>query len=129
MSCALSWPLQRALYAALSSDPEVAALTGGRVFDEAPAGPASGVYALIGEEAVSPFEDGAVHEAQVAAGGGTGGFAEVKRLAAAIGRVVEARPPVAGARVVDARFLAARARRLKDERRVELRFRIVLEKE
>jgi hypothetical protein len=129
VSGALSWPLQRGLYAALVGDAEVLALTEGRVFDEAPAGAAEGVFVLLGEETARPFEGGAVHEAEIVAGGGVGGFAEVKRLAGAVARVVEARPTVEGARVVDARFAASQARRLRHERRVELRFRIVLEKE
>ncbi len=138
MTMAFSAPLQRALYERLTTAPALSAL-GGRVFDEAPhrsLAAADAPYATIGDETVAPWETaterGAVHEAMVRLHAPARGFLALKALAAAVSDEIEANPPTPETgRVVSARFISARTAREADGalRRIDLRFRFVLEDE
>jgi hypothetical protein len=129
-----SWPLQRALVAALVADPVVAELSGGQVLDEplsetAPGGPAI----LLGDETVLPWatatDQGAEHRIEIAVVGQEHGFARLKPLADAVCAVVLAPLPLERGRIVNAVFLAARTRRdaVRHLRRIDMSFRIVVE--
>lgn len=136
MSYAFSAALQEAAFAALAASAEVAALTGGRVFDAPPHadGPEAvgGPYVTLGDERAEAWGaqglSGAVHEIEVSVHGGAEGFAGAKRIAAAAAAALEALPPLAAGRVATAEFLGARARRTKDGgRRIDLRYRYRIE--
>lgn len=133
MTYAFSWGLQQALHAALTADATVAELAGGRVWDEPPAEAAEGAYVLLGEERVEPWgtatERGAVHEISLSVVGEARGFGGLKRLAGAVCEAVAGLSALPAGRVVAARFEGGRARRAtsREPRRVDLRFRIVVE--
>jgi hypothetical protein len=136
MTYAFSWALQRAVFAALSSDPALAEAAGGRVYDEPPHGADLGSdaapYVLIGEERVEPWstatDRGAAHAIRVTVVAGPGGFGAAKRAAGAVCDRLLGALPFEGGRVVNASFLGGRALRAGDgRRRIELRFRIVVE--
>ncbi len=137
MTYAFSWPLQQALFAALTADPEIAALAGGRVWDEAgmpgPAGAGDGPWVLIGDETVVPWstatEIGAEHVLRIDVVGPAPGFAALKRVAAAVCAVATGPLALARGRIAGAGFLGGRTLR-EDKgrlRRIALRFRIVVE--
>ncbi|MGF1550900.1 MAG: DUF3168 domain-containing protein [Paracoccaceae bacterium] len=138
MTYALAWPLQKAIYERLLTDPAVAAIAGGRVFDAAPAwsGPAEaeGPYAVLGEESVRDWSSveagGAAHVLTVSVFGTERGFAQAKRLAGTISEALTAGDlvPERG-RVASVAFLDARARREARGRlrRIDLRFRARVE--
>lgn len=128
----LSWPLQQALFARLSGDDAVFALCGGRVSDEPLSVPLQGPAVVIGEESVSPWDTatdrGAEHVVTVAVLGPVSGFSALKTLAAAVCDAIEPGFPLAQGRLVSSRLLKATARRAADgARRIDLRFRIVIE--
>lgn len=128
----LSWPLQQALFERLAGDDAVFALCGGRVTDEPLRGPLPGPAVVIGEETVSPWDTatdrGAEHVVAVALMGPVNGFAALKTLAAAVCEAVESDLPLAAGRLVSSRLINATARRTTDgARRIDLRFRIVVE--
>lgn len=131
----LSWPLQQALFAALSSAPAVTAIVGSRVLDEPlPAGMRpDGPSILLGDEAVRPWatatETGAEHRVEIALVGREHGFGPLKRLAAAVADCVLGPLPLDGGRVVNAVLIGARTRRetASQVRRIDLTFRIVVE--
>ncbi len=137
MSYALSADLQAAVYGRLTSDPEVAALAGGAVYDAPPepgAEAALADYVLIGEDSARPFDTatsrGAVHDFSVVIHSARDGFGFAKRVAGAVcTSLVDAPLAVAGGHLVALRFLQARADRgpAPDKRRVVLRFRAVLD--
>jgi hypothetical protein len=136
MTYAFAWALQRALYAALTTDGPLSGLLGGRVFDDPPHGAdfdeAAGPYALIGEERAEAWttatEDGGVYAVEIAVIAPKGGFAPAKRAAGRISEVALGPIALEAGRVVSARFLGARAlRRPQGGRRVDLRFRFVIE--
>lgn len=136
MTYAFSAALQASLHAALTAHPEVAALAVGGVHDEPPreahGRDARGPYLLIGDETAQAWgaadTAGAAHTVEIAAVGTALGFSGLKQLAGAVCDVVLAPLPVAGGRVVSAAFLGARTRRGRaSARRIDLRFRLVIE--
>jgi hypothetical protein len=137
MSFACSWALQKALFAALSADPAVGALAGPRIWDEGDAAAVStaggGPCVILGDETVEPWstasDDGAAHVVTISTVAESGGFGALKRLAGAVCDVVLAPMTLERGRVVSSRFLGGRTRREGKgrTRRVELRFRIVVE--
>lgn len=133
MSYAFAWPLQQALYAALTADPAVQALAGGRVLDAAPHADEAGLSAhvLIGEETVEPWstatDDGAAHVVTLSVAGPEQGFGALKRLAGAVSAAALGPLAPSRGRIVDARFLGAKAQRTAGWRRVDLRFRYLIE--
>lgn len=137
MSFACSWALQKALFAALAADPEVGALAGGRIWDEGDAAAVvaagGGPCVVLGDETVEPWstasDDGAAHVVAISAVAETGGFGALKRLAGAICDVALAPLALERGRVVSSRFVGGRTRREEKGRvrRIELRFRIVIE--
>lgn len=138
MTCALSWPLQQALHAAIAGDAGCAAHFGPRIFDAAPPferdGAAEGLYLTIGDETVADWstasDRGARHQVTLTVHAPRHGFAEAKQAAAAVSDVMLDGPlaPARG-RVVDARFVGARTRRAEGDalRQIEMRFSITLE--
>jgi hypothetical protein len=139
MTFAFSWPLQKALFAALAADPAVGALAGPRIWDEADAAAVAaaggGACVILGEETVEPWstadDDGAAHVVTVAVVADGGGFGALKRLAGAVCDVALAPLALERGRVVSSRFLGGAARREAKgrSRRIELRFRIVVEEQ
>lgn len=137
MTYAFGWALQKALHAALTANPELAALVGDRIYDapphraaaEAPDAP----YVLIGDETVAPWstatEQGATHEIAISAVGAEPGFATVKRVAAAVCDALLGPLSPERGRVVSACFLGGRTRRARrgPVRRIDMRFRIAIE--
>ena len=142
MSYSLAWPLQAAVFGALSGDATVTGLVGARIYDEAPhaATAEPGPYITLGPEAARVWgaqdTQGArhefvvsVHEDEQTAGGG---FGALKQIAGAVSDVlVDAEPALAGGRVVYIRFLKAQARRRgkPSRRRIDLTFQALLEDE
>lgn len=138
MTCAMSWPLQRALFDAIRADPACAAHLGDRVYDAAPPlGPDAGAEALyltLGDETVADWstgsDRGARHTLTLTVHAPRRGFAEAKQAAAAVAdRVIEGPLALQRGRVVNARFLGARTRRAEADalREVEMRFAITVE--
>jgi hypothetical protein len=134
VSYEFSWPLQQALFAALTADPAVQALADGRVFDAAPhadEGGAAGPCVLIGDETVEPWstatDRGAEHVVTLSAVGPERGFGPVKRLAGAVCDAALGPLAPSRGRVVNSSFLGARAVRTQTGRRIDMRFRIVIE--
>jgi hypothetical protein len=138
MTCAMSWPLQQALHAAISSDARCTAFFAARVFDGAPpAGPdaaAEGLYLTIGDETVTDWstasDRGARHQVTLTVHAPRHGFAEAKQAAAEVSDVVLDGPlGLSRGRVVGVRFVGARTRRSENDalRQIEMRFSITLE--
>lgn len=137
MTYAFSWALQQALFAALRDHPDVAALAGGRVHDEAPHAAegalASGPVILLGDESVEPWgaanDAGAAHAVQIAVVSADRGFGALKRLAGAVCEVALGPLALSRGRVVNASFLGGRTSRIEGAglRRIDLRFRIAVE--
>jgi hypothetical protein len=138
MTYALAWPLQEAVYAALTASPEVAALSGGRIYDATPAaaGPAEDElhYVVLGDESVTDWSAadcaGAQHLLLISVYAAERSFSEAKRLAGAISERLCTGPlPMSRGRVVSTFFAAARTRREERDRvrRIELRFRVLVE--
>jgi hypothetical protein len=136
MTYAFSWALQRAVFTALAADPSLRAIAAGRVYDEPPHGADLGAetapYVLIGEERVEPWstatDRGAAHAIRVTVVAEPGGFGAAKRAAGAVCDRLLGALPLERGRVVNASFLGGRALREGDgRRRIDLRFRIVVE--
>lgn len=125
-----SWPLQKALYAALNGSSAVTDL--GAVYDAPPADAPSD-YVVLGEDLVrrkgAPGDVLHLHDIVITVYSDADGFARAKALSAAVLGTLEDGPlSVEAARVVDLMFERARARRTrKGARRIEMRFRIILE--
>jgi hypothetical protein len=138
MTYALGWPLQEALFGALSADPECAAFFDTRIHDAPPPfgsdAEAEGLYLVIGDERVRDWstasDEGAVHQVRLDVYAPRRSFAEAKQAAAAVSDVVlkSALTPARG-RVVNARFVDARTGRSENDalRRIAMRFRFTLE--
>ena len=129
-----SWPLQRALVAALSAAPTVITLAGGRVLDEPVRGTGvDGPVVLLGDETVTPWstatDTGAEHRFSISVVAQAQGFSVLKPLAAAICETVLGPLPLDRGRIVNAAFLGARTGRdpVRQIRRIDLTFRIVIE--
>ncbi len=137
MSLALSGELQGAIYTALVNDTALVALVGAEIYDAPlPSGGAlpEGEHVTLGEEAVKPFNTmtsrGSVHDVDIFVHSTASGFSAAKEVIKAIGDALDdATLPLAGGYMVRLQFLKARARRgvAPELRRVELRFRAVLE--
>lgn len=138
MTYALSWPLQEAVFAALSGDAALAALVGDRIYDAPPpfeAGAApDALWLTLGDERVEDWSTkdggGARHRLTVTVNAPRRGFAEAKQAA---GRVCDlllgvGLTPTRGT-VVHVGFAGGRTRRLEDDllRQVELRFSVLVE--
>jgi hypothetical protein len=135
MTYAFGWSLQKALMSALRANPAVAAIVGDRVHDAAPpgAGRPGAAYVLLGDEKTAPWstasDAGAAHDVSISAVTSEPGFATAKALAAAVSEAVLGVGGLERGRVVDVRFLGARTRRSRSDegRRVDMRFRVVIE--
>jgi hypothetical protein len=138
MTCAMSWPLQQALFDAIRADPACTAHLGSRIYDAAPPfGPdagTEGLYLTLGDETVSDWstasDRGARHQVTLTVHAPRRGFAEAKQAAAAVSdRITGGGLVLARGRAVDARFLGARTRRAEGDalREVEMRFAITVE--
>ncbi len=134
MSCAMSGPLQAAVYQLLAADAALAAVVGGAIYDGLPAGPLPETYVNLGPEVVRDRSDregaGALHRFTISVISEAQGFAAAK-AAAAIGDVlVDAVPSLSRGRVVGIWFERAQARRTGSAgqiRRIDLNFRARVE--
>lgn len=133
MSYAMSAALQRAVYQRISGDTDVAALTGGHVYDALPSGPLPDLYVTLGAERVRDASDqgaaGAWHDLTVAVVTAAAGFQGAKDVAAAISDTLhDADMALSRGRLVSMRFLKAQARRERGGlRRIDLTFRARVE--
>ncbi len=130
MSYGSAVALQAAVYARLTSDPGLAALVGPAIYDQVPAGNLPETYVSLGVEEMRARRDasGAIAEHDIALSvvSSASGFAQAKAVAGAAAVALEAPGLVLDAgRLMDLRFLSARARRVRDAdvRRIEVRFR------
>lgn len=138
MTYALSWPLQQAVYQLLSADAGLAALVGDRIYD-APLPPEAesepdGLYVTLGDERVEDWstktDRGAEHLVTIAVHAPRRGFAEAKQAAGMISdALLGGALTLSRGRAVLVTFAGARTRRAEGDalRRIELRFRVVLE--
>lgn len=82
-----SWPLQQAIFGALTNDAGVTALVGGRVYDSVPQD-ASFPYLTVGDSTVIPFdtkdEPGQEHRVVMHAWSRYAGRKEAKQILAAV---------------------------------------------
>ncbi len=137
MTYAFAWSLQQALFAALSADPALNALIGGRIYDEAPHAAAmtreSGPWLVLGDEQVDAWstatDRGAAHAIQISAVGAERGFGVLKRVADAVCEVALGPLTLTRGRVATANFLGGRTRRIEGAglRQIDLRFRLAIE--
>lgn len=128
MSYAITAALQQAVYARLTGDTDVVALSNGAIYDALPPGPVPDLYVTLGPEQVRARSDktgaGARHDFPVTVVTTAAGFAAAKTLAAAISdALARAAPALARGRIVSLNFLRARARRIEDGREIEIWFR------
>lgn len=137
MTVTRSLALQEAVYGALSGDAALSALVAGRIYDEpvhldAP-GADPGPYITLGDERVRRWNaqglSGAVHEMQVSVHAVSGGFAQLKTIAAEAERAVaDAALTMGSGRVVSRALRGARARRIAEGgRRIDLAFEFRIE--
>ena len=130
MSYALALDLQKALHARLVTDPALAALVGGHVYDAMPPGKLPALFVVLGDETARDRSDatarGAEHDVTVSVISGGRSFAEAKAAAAAVSDALLA-PGLALARghLVSLHFRRASARRGQRGRyrRIDLVFR------
>lgn len=134
MSYGVAAALQEAVYQALTGDAALATLTGGAIYDQAPAGPVDGTYVSLGDESVRDLSDqthkGAAHRFSIQVVSDAAGFQAAKTVAGRVSDIlVDAAPVLSRGRVVSLRFLAARARRVRagQTRRIDLSFRAIVE--
>jgi hypothetical protein len=130
MSYALAGALQAAVFARLSADAALVALVGTAIYDAVPAGSLPETYLSLGVEDARVRGDAsgeiAEHDIGLSVISSAAGFATAKAVAAAVAAALDGGDlTVAGGRLMDLRFLGARARRVRDAdvRRIELRFR------
>lgn len=137
MSYAFAAGLQARIFARLQADADLAALTGGAIFDAPPPlAPEETDYVLLGEETVRANDTktsvGALHDFSVTVVSGRDGFDWVKRVAgAACLALVDAPLTLDAGRLVALRFLRASAERgaAPNRRKVTLRFRAVVDQD
>jgi hypothetical protein len=129
MSYGAAAALQRAVYQILSTDADVQARVGGRVYDAAPSGEVPDLYVTLGPEDARDRGDmtghGARHEFTVSVVSASGSFHAAKEVAAAISdALVDARPALSRGRVVRLDFVRAAAKRAgkAEGRRIDMRF-------
>ncbi|WP_120632836.1 DUF3168 domain-containing protein [Ruegeria sp. EL01] len=135
MSYGVSAALQAAVYQQLSTDADVAALSGGAIYDAVPAGVVPQTYVTLGPEDVRAASDrsdeGAVHRFTVSVVSEAAGFGAAKTLAGAVCDALEnASPALDRGRLVGLWFERARARRTGTGgaiRQIDLRFRARVE--
>lgn len=138
MTHAHSWPLQQAVYAALTGDAALAALVGGAIHDGAPHAAAAAdpltPYVTLGEETVRPWDTadgpGSSHDFSVSVHSGSDGYALAKQVSGAIcDCLIDAALPLSRGHLVSLRFLQAQAQRGRppERRRITLKFRAVIE--
>lgn len=134
MSYAMSFALQEAVYAELSTDATLVGLVGSAVFDAPPIGTPPSLYVLLGTELVrdrsSKTSDGAAHDFVVKVVSDGAGFAEAKAVAAAVCDALnDASLVLSRGRMSSLGFRKARARRGKapEGRQVDLTFRAYVE--
>lgn len=137
MSLSLSGELQGAIYTALVNDATLVGLVGTEIYDAPlPSGGnlPDGEHVTLGEESVKPFNSmtsrGSVHDFDIFVHSTASGFSAAKDVIKAIGDVLDdASLSLIGGNLIRLQFLKARARRgvAPELRRVELRFRAVLE--
>lgn len=130
MSYALSAALQKGVYDLLAGDAEVAALSGGAIYDALPTGAVPDLFVSLGAERAETQTDstGAVsrHRFTVSViATDPGGFLRAKALAGAVGEALAgALPVLERGRVIALDFERADARRVSAgaRRRIDLRF-------
>ncbi len=135
MSYGVSAALQAAVFQQLSADTEVDTLSGGAIYDAAPAGAVPQTYVTLGPEEVREASDrsgaGAVHRFTVSVVSEVAGFNAAKTLAGAVCDALEDAPLNLGrGRVVGLWFERASARRTGTggaTRQIDLRFRARVE--
>jgi hypothetical protein len=130
MSYGSAAALQAAVYGRLTSDAALAGLVGPSIYDAVPAGALPETYVSLGAEETRSRGDAsgalADHDFVVTVVSSAAGFATAKATAAAAAAALQgAGLTLASGRLMDLRFLSARARRVRDGdvRRIELRFR------
>lgn len=128
MSYASASALQAAVFAALTADAQVQALSGGAVHDALPPGPVPGLHVTLGPEEVRAASDktgaGALHDFTVSVISDGAGFAAAKALAVAVSDVLDgAALSLARGHLVALQFRRARARRVGTGREIVLGFR------
>lgn len=134
MSYGTSAALQAAVFAALTDDAAIMALSEGAVHDALPPGPVAPLYVVLGPERVRDASDkthaGAVHDFTVTIVSQGAGFAPAKALAGAVSdRLSGANLMLSRGRLVAMRFLRARALRRDGGREIELWFRAFVDAE
>lgn len=135
MSYGMAAALQKAVYELLVTDPGLAELVDGQVFDGVPGGTVPGTYVSIGPEEVRDRSDvtgqGALHRFTVSVISAEDGFATVKTVAATVTDALHGADPVLErGRLVGLWFERASARRTGQAellRQIDLRFRARVE--
>lgn len=134
MSYGVGAALQTAVFLRLESDPALAALVGGAIYDSAPPGVVPTLYVVLGAEETRDRSDvtggGAEHDFTISVVTGETGFLSAKAAAAAVSdALVDADLTLNRGRLVSLNFLRARARRVEraNQRRIDLRFRARVE--
>ncbi len=138
MTYALAWPLQEALFSALSADAACAGFFADRIYDAPPSfGPEAevdGLYLILGDERARDWstatDAGAVHEIRLEIYAPKRSFATAKQAAAAVSDVISLGTLIlTRGRVINTRFVDARTARAENDalRRIAMRFRTTLE--
>lgn len=133
MSYLLGASLQRALYAALIADPELAERVGERVYDDFPEKVPPETFVLIGEETVEPWstasDEGAIHVLRLGVVGSRRGVSSLKETAARACAVALGPLNLEGGRVAYSTFLGATTQGAGADglRRVDIRVRVAVE--
>ena len=128
MSYACSEALQKAVYGALSGSVTLSDAVDGAIYDQVPSGQMPDVYVTLGPEKVldrsDRTADGARHEFQVAVVSDQGGFSKTKSVGVIISDLLDgADLTLERGQLVDLRFVRAAAKRVSDQRRIDLVFR------
>lgn len=135
MTMVLAAPLQTALFARLTSAPELALLNG-RIYDDAPHQSADDAeaYLTIGDESVTAWDTatdrGATHTIVIRVYSPVRGFLTPKQIAASVCEALcDDALSLSRGRVVTQQFIGAETRREEQGalRRIDLTFRFVLE--
>lgn len=138
MTFAMSWALQEAVFAALTSDPTLAASIGDRIYDAPPPFEADAApdvpWITLGDERVDDWSTsdgaGAAHLLSVTITAPRRGFADAKKIAGQVCDVLlgGSLAPSRG-QVAFVGFVGGRTRRIEKDlmRQVELRFRVLVE--
>ena len=118
MSYALSAPLQRAVFEALTGDAALTAIVGSNVFDAMPPGDTPQTYVALGAERVRDASDietqAAWHEFVITVVTEDAGFQSAKEAAGAVNDVLQdAELSLSRGRLVGLRFLKAQAQRAR----------------